>query len=85
MANLQGLFCDHPHSVGETYVQHMHSAAYFGTRMIAAGLCCCIHGIFPFLFVKTGSKTVAHLNDVMIRSRVRNARQGAFVEIGANI
>ena len=85
MKPVQALFTEHPHSVGETYLQHMHSAAYFGTRMMAAGLCCFVHGFFPFLFTKTGSRTVAHLNEVMIRSRVRTAQKGAFVEIGANI
>ena len=82
---MRNLFSEHPHSVGESYLQHMHSASYFGTRMMAAGFCCFVHGIFPFFFTKTGSKTVAHLNEVMIKSRVRTANQGAFMEIGAHI
>jgi hypothetical protein len=79
------LFRDHPNSVGETYLQHMETALSFGGRMIAAGIACSLHGLFPFLFVTTGSTTVRHLHDRMIthRSRVRAAPEWA--DIGANI
>lgn len=80
-----GLFVDHPRSVGESYLEHMHSAFSFGWRMVAAGFACLLHGIFPFMCVKTGSNTVRHLHDVMIthRARVRAAPEwadhGAFI------
>lgn len=85
MASLNGLFTAHPHSVGETYWQHMSSAAAFGSRMIAAGAACLLHGLCPFLFVTTGSQTVRHLHDKMIthRSRVRAAPEWA--DMGAYI
>ncbi len=79
------MFADHPHTVGETYLEHMATAGRFGSRMILAGLACLMHGIFPFLFVKTGSTTVRHLHDAMITHRSRqNAApewtdQGAFI------
>jgi hypothetical protein len=78
-------FTSHPRSVGETYWQHMASAASFGARMVAAGTACFLHGIFPFLFVTTGSQTVRHLHDRMIthRSRVRAAPEWA--DMGAYI
>ena len=79
------LFVEHPHTVGETYAEHMHSAAHFGVRMIGAGFACLVHGIFPFLFVKTGSKTVTHLHGVMVQNRVRTAVRGTFTEMGAHI
>jgi hypothetical protein len=53
--------------------------------MIAAGAACMLHGLFPFLFVTTGSKTVKHLHERMIthRSRVKAAPelidQGAYI------
>lgn len=79
------LFTEHPRSVGETYTEHMQSAFAFGTRMLGAGLACLTHGVFPFLFVKTGSTTIRHLHDAMIthRSRARAAPEwmdhGAFI------
>ncbi len=78
-------FTAHPRSVGESYWQHMGSAASFGGRMIVAGIACLLHGIFPFLFVTTGSQAVRHLHDRMIthRSRVRAAPEWA--DLGAHI
>lgn len=73
------LFTDHPSSVGETYWQHMGMAFSFAAAMIGAGFACLLHGIFPFLFVKTGSRTIGRLNDRMItnRSRLSQADDGA--------
>lgn len=64
-------FTDHPASVGESYGEHMGQAVCFGTRMVFAGLACLVHGVLPFLFVRTGSQTIAELNDRMIRNRRR--------------
>lgn len=82
---LQRLFSDHPRSVGETYFEHMGSAFSFGWRMVAAGCACLLHGLLPFLFVKTGSATIRHLHDEMLTHRSRNPAapewrdQGAFI------
>jgi len=62
-------FTDHPASVGESYTQHMGQALYFGSRMVLAGLACLIHGVLPFLFVRTGSRAIAELNDRMVSRR----------------
>jgi hypothetical protein len=85
MASLTAIFTSHPRSVGESYGQHMASAFSFGSRMVAAGVACLLHGLFPFLFVTTGSQTVRHLHDRMIthRSRVRAAPEWA--DMGAYI
>ncbi|TLY55134.1 MAG: hypothetical protein E6K35_11950 [Gammaproteobacteria bacterium] len=57
------LFSEHPASVGETYGEHMSRAACFGVRMMLAGMACLVHAVLPFLFVRTGSRTIAELND----------------------
>ncbi len=62
-------FREHPASVGETYTEHMGHAACFGLRMIAAGLACLAHAVLPFLFVHTGSRAIAELNERMITGR----------------
>ena len=64
-------FTNHPADVGETYGEHFVHASGFGFRMIVAGLACVLHGIFPFLFVKTGSKQIADLHDRMVANRTR--------------
>lgn len=66
---LQKLFTEHPASVGETYGEHLVMATGFGARMILGGLACLLHGIFPFLFVKTGSAQIATLHERMVRNR----------------
>jgi hypothetical protein len=66
-------FTEHPEAVGESYTEHFATASYFGRCMILAGFACLLHGLFPFLFVKTGSKMIAHLHDRMVQNRSRAA------------
>lgn len=60
------LFTNHPHSIGESYIQHMFAAFTFGIKMVFGGLACIIHAIFPFLFVSTGSQTVKKLYAIFL-------------------
>lgn len=57
------LFTEHPHSVGQTYLQHMRFAFRSGFKMILGGAACVTHGIFPFIFQKTGSSIAAKVHD----------------------
>ncbi|MBV9992017.1 MAG: hypothetical protein JOZ72_12085 [Alphaproteobacteria bacterium] len=79
------IFTDHPESVGETYGEHFLVASSFGGRMIVAGIACMLHGVFPFLFVTTGSKTVRHLHDSMITHRTRKLAAPELIDQGAYI
>ena len=54
-------FTDHPHAVGETYRQHLGVATRFGFARILGGLASVIHGLCPWLFQTTGSRTVKRL------------------------
>jgi Family of unknown function (DUF6356) len=65
------VFLKHPHSIGETYVEHMTAAAQFGAVMIAAGIACIIHAIVPALYPRTASNAVAALYAQMTRRRPR--------------
>lgn len=66
---LNKLFNEHPHSVNETYWQHMVHATYFGSKMLFAGFACIVHAIFPFFFEKTGSKMITYLHNRMLETR----------------
>ena len=79
------LFTSHPRTVGETYFEHLESASRFGSRMIVAGFACLLHGVFPFLFVTTGSKTVRHLHETMIAHRSRQRAAPELIDQGAYI
>ena len=62
-------FTKHPASVGETYGQHLRHATGFGVRMILGGFACVLHGLLPFLFVKTGSNQIQTLHGRMVVNR----------------
>jgi hypothetical protein len=66
-------FTEHPASVGETYPEHMGQAVLFGGRMVLAGFACLVHGVLPFLFVRTGSRAISELNEQMIHRRRASA------------
>ncbi|MBL8516237.1 MAG: hypothetical protein JNM76_04620 [Betaproteobacteria bacterium] len=63
------LFTNHPASVNETYTEHAGFAFGFGLRMIAGGLACCLHGLFPFLFERTGSRIIISLHQHLAANR----------------
>ncbi|HYB31916.1 MAG TPA: DUF6356 family protein [Steroidobacteraceae bacterium] len=67
--NVLRAFTEHPASVGESYFEHLGRALYFGLRMVFAGCACLVHGVLPFLFVRTGSRAIAELNDRMVVNR----------------
>jgi hypothetical protein len=73
MDPIKRLFSEHPASVDETYGQHLLQASGFGTRMIVAGLACLVHGLLPFLFVRTGSAAITELHTRMVTHRRRQA------------
>lgn len=52
---MKNIFTSHPHSIGETYFQHLKFASQFGGRMLLGGFACLIHAVFPCFFEKTGS------------------------------
>jgi hypothetical protein len=55
-------FTRHPSEVGESYAAHFLNASAFGLRMLAGGAAVLVHAVFPFLFVKTGSRTMDKLH-----------------------
>ena len=55
-------FTHHPREVGESYGAHFVNASALGFRMLAGGLAALVHAVFPFLFVNTGSRTMAKLH-----------------------
>ena len=54
-------FTKHPHDIGESYGSHFRHAAWFGLTMLAGGAAALVHAVLPFVFVQTGSRTMAKL------------------------
>jgi len=62
----KGLFASgrrHLTEAGIGYGAHMRRATRVGTRMLSAGGACLVHGVFPGLFPKAATRTIARLND----------------------
>ncbi len=68
---IKKMFTEHPETVGESYFGHMGQAFSFGFAMLFNGLACLLHGLFPFLFIKTGSEAITKLYDRMVMNRDR--------------
>lgn len=69
----------HLDSVGESYLEHLHFAFAFGGRMVAGGVGCIVHGLLPWMFETTGSRTVKRLNAIVTggaRGKSRTAEHG---------
>ena len=56
------IFTKHPREVGETYGEHFVEAGTSGLKLIASGLACLVHAVFPFLFETTASDTVRRMH-----------------------
>jgi hypothetical protein len=60
-------FTRHPTEVGESYTEHLGTAAGFGVTMLLGGLCVILHAFLPFLFINTGSRTMDKLHRKMAK------------------
>ena len=72
MQLIQRLFREHPESVGESYLEHLSQASYFGMRMLVAGLACLVHAIFPCLFKTAGRTAISELHAKMVVHRTKH-------------
>ena len=73
-------FTAHPHSVGETYLEHALFACRYGARMTLGGIAAVLHGIFPFLFQTTASRITRELNAALDASRARSQSSGETIQ-----
>jgi hypothetical protein len=62
---LNEAFTGHPKATGETYLEHLWFTLRMSGRMLWAGIAILTHGIFPFLFTKTGSHEIEALYAIM--------------------
>lgn len=60
---MENPFTKHPHSIGESYMEHCIEALYLFFRLTYSGLAMIIHAFLPFLFTKTASNTIFYFHD----------------------
>lgn len=67
-------FTEHPHDTGETYWQHLWFTVRMGARLLYGMLVLTIHGLFPFLLTREGSKQIEKIYRIM-KSRIPQSRR----------
>ena len=75
---LDAIFLRHPHSVGESYAQHLATALGFAARLTIAAMACLVHALVPALFQRTASRIINELHVTMVGQRRHQS-----VEVGA--
>ena len=79
--SIHRLFCEHPASVGESYLQHLRIALGFSVRLLLAGMACLVHAVFPFLCPHTGSNSIVELHERMLSRRRETSPRGAVATV----
>jgi hypothetical protein len=65
------LFYAHPHSIGESYVEHSGFALRFAARLLIAGGAALVHAIVPCLCETTASRIVLAMHGEIMARRAR--------------
>ncbi|MEO1406319.1 MAG: DUF6356 family protein [Pseudomonadota bacterium] len=61
----------------------MRAAFSFGWTMLAGGLACIVHGVFPFLCTRTGSECISDLHRRMVTHRTARSIGSTALDDGA--
>lgn len=81
---MKNIFTSHPHSIGESYFQHLKFASCFGFTMLSGGVACLVHAVLPCFFEKTGSNILLKMTydfiDRMPRAEEREIRLSQLIE-----
>jgi hypothetical protein len=67
-------FTQHPAQTRETYLQHLWFTIKTSLRFVALGVLLFLHGVFPFIFVRTASIQVERIY-LLMRSRIPQPRR----------
>ena len=70
MSKFSKYFLEHPHSVGESYMEHQAFALAVSFKLFTAAFACFIHALVPALFEKTASTIVREVYSVTQKRRV---------------
>ena len=76
------LMTRHPKSVGETYGEHLAAAWTISGTLLAASFACLIHGLLPFAFETTASRSIRRLHN-QISQRTAPRPHAAPVDVAA--
>ncbi len=70
-------FTEHPEETDETYLQHLWFTLGMAARFFMTALVILVHGVFPFLLVRTASNQIETIYRIM-KSRIPKSRRDAI-------
>lgn len=73
-AEVNRAFTEHPEATGETYWQHLWFTITMCARFVYAMAVLLVHGLFPFLLTRAGSRQIEAIYGIM-KSRIPKARR----------
>lgn len=76
-------FTDHPQEAGENYLEHLWFTITMTSRLIYSAIVLLIHGIFPFLLVRTASTQIVRIY-VIMKSRIPS-KQRTLIDTNPSI
>lgn len=76
-------FTEHPQEAGENYLEHLWFTITMTSRLIYSAIVLLIHGIFPFLLVRTASTQIVRIY-VIMKSRIPS-KQRTLIDTNPSI
>lgn len=73
-SQLHTAFTEHPEETGESYLQHLWFTFTMSMRFLFTMVVLIIHGLFPFLLMRTASKQIEMVYGIM-KSRIPRSRR----------
>lgn len=67
-------FTEHPEETGESYIEHLWFTTKMSARFIFTTIVLFIHGVFPFLLMRTASTQIEAVYRIM-KSRIPQSRR----------
>jgi len=74
-AEVHRAFTEHPADTGETYPQHLWFTTKMAFRFLMTMLVVLIHGVFPFLLMRTSSAQIEDMYRIMKKRIPKSRRQ----------
>lgn len=76
-------FTEHPKQTGESYLEHLWFTIRMTLRMVYTSIALFLHGVFPFIFVRTASTQMEKMYLIMLtrkpKAKPEDEQYGAHI------
>lgn len=74
------LFSTHPQEAGETFLQHLAFTLKMSARFLYVSVVIFLHGLFPFLLKREGSRQIEKIYVIMKSRQPKNTTQECRID-----